>query len=478
MSQRSLPSDAPVNPRPLACGRRNGRSPVRGAWWLVFLGLFLPPEATAANANPKEASEGSRVPGAAEQPRDTVVLSGGEELRGRVIRPYGEDSVEMRVAGRTRRIDPKDIVDRSTVNDRLAAWLDVRHQGLSVARQWQLVEHAVAADLPAMARLQAYYVLLLDPNHEAAHELLDHRGSSDNWRWRFEGKLVRTDRFTELATDSTSPLTLDSEHWRLTCDAGLATTIDSLFELERLYVEFFSEFGPHLDPTEQLDPMEFRVYADPSQMPVHSTVLRHPSYDPGELLSSTLGTSSHSVTFMELGVRRPHRLLDLGTQQLIYEAVLGFSLSDAPTDTSRFRVCASLEIGFGHWMSTTFVGPFGYARRVAAVLNPEVRQAAALAIEARVDSVDPLGRLALREYARYQIDPRSNSLVWASARGFVSWLMDPATTLPSTGQPGHTAVICLLQALYRDATGNSSSRWDQCLGNRLEDLAGTYTQWL
>ena len=175
---------------------------------------------------------------------------------------------------------------------------------------------------------------------------------------------------------------------------------------------------------------------------------------------------------------RSQAVADLGTQQLIYEAVLGFSLSDTPTDTSRFRVCASLELGFGHWMSTTLVGPFGYARRVAAVLSPETRQAAALAIEIGVDSVNPVGRLVLYEYARYQIDARDNSLVWANTRGFFSWLMDPATILPGTGQPGHTAVICLLQALYRDAIGNSSSRWDNCLGSPLENLVETYTQWL
>lgn len=435
---------------------------------LVFLvaGLF----AALANA--------SSAPAGPQAEPDTVILANGDELRGRVIRPYGEESVEMRVNGRTRRIDPEDIVSRSTVNDRLAAWLDMRRPSLSVARHWQLVGHAVAADLPAMARLQAYHVLLLDPDHEAAHEFLEHRGSPGAWRWRFEDKLVRTDRFVELATDSTSPLTLDSEHWRLRCDAGLSTTIGSLFELERLYVEFFAEFGPHLDPTEQLEPMEFRVYANPPEMPAHSSVLRHPSYDPGELLNSTLGTSSHSVTFMELGVSRPYRLLDLGTQQLIYEAVLGFSLNDTPTDTSRFRICASLEIGFGHWMSTTLDGPFGYVRRVAAALSPEVRQAAEFALEVSVDSVDPTGRLVLYDYARYQIDARDNSLVWANTRGFFSWLMDPATTLPGNGQPGHTAVVCLLQALYRDAIGNSSSRWDDCLGGPLEDLVEPYTKWL
>ena len=435
----------------------------------ILVGSFIatPPRVLPMGTAPPDRDE-----------RDTLVLEDGTELRGRVLRPYGETAVEIKVKGRTKSIDRDKIVSRSTVNDRLAAWLNQRRPSLSIDRQWQLVQQAEGAGLPAMARLQAYHVLVLEPNHQAAHDFLDHRGKPEAWRWRFDGKLVTTDRFHKLAASDAGPLALSSEHWRVTCNAGLATTIASLFELETLYVEFFSEFGPHLDPTEQIEPMDLRIYAQRDDMPAHSSFLSHPHYDPGELLSSTLGTSSQSITHLELGQARPKRLFDLGTQQILYEAVLGFALSQTPVDTSRFRANASLEIGLAHWMSTTFGGPFGYAERVGAVLAPEIRQAAEVALNGGIDSSDPVERLALYDYARYQIYERGNPYVWAHTQAFFSWLMEPATILPTTNQPGYEFVLCLLQAIHRDALGSSTTRWDNCLGAPLGSLIEPYASWL
>ncbi len=407
---------------------------------------------------------------------DRIVLESGKELRGRVLTPYAPLEVTILHQDRTVDVRREDIASMSFLGDRLDAWLAKRQPNLPVDRQWSLVDQAANAGLPAMARLQAYYVLTLDPDFARAHEFLEHRGQAGDWEWRFEDKFVRPERFAELSRDGTHPLTLDSEHWRLTCDAGLETTLATLFDLERLYVEFGKQLGSWVNPSEGVEPMEFRVFAREQDMPVHSSVLRHSYYDPGDLLGSTLGSSSHTVTHLELGQARPVRLFDLATQQVLYETVLGFSLREAEEDTSNYRVCASLEIGLGHWLAHTLGGAFGFAHPVSAPLDPKLKQLAKYGLESGLDTDQPLSRLPLYSYGRYQIEERGNELVWALTRAFVAYLMDPATNL--NGTQGRAAVRCLCDALYVQKLGNSSSRWDDCLGLRIEETKAGFSAWL
>ena len=429
------------------------------------LALLLATPAGAAHAGPGD-----------EDARDRVVLRSGKELAGRVLTPYAEE-LDVRVGGRTVQVSRSDVRELSTVTTRMARWLELRRPEHGADQAWALVGLADAAELPALARLQAYHVLTVEPEHVAAHEYLGHRGEPGGWRWTWERKHLDADDWDERARDRTSPLVLRSEHWRVTCDAGLAPSLACLFDLERLYVAFGETFGRATNAREVLEPLELSVYASRERQPVHSTILGHPYYDPGWLLGSVRGTSPHAVTSFEPQAGRPVRLLDLATQQLLYESVLGDRLSGTPRDTVLYRECATLELGLAHWLEGRLGGPPGFARAVPFVLDPEQRFLARALLDHPVDGSSPLSRLVLASYERYQLDPRANEETWAQARALAAFLMDPATRVPS-GRSGIEAVEDLLRAIYVEGRGNSSTLWDEVLGGAVESLEGPWREWL
>jgi hypothetical protein len=277
--------------------------------------------------------------------QDTLVLDDGTELEGRVTEAFDPSVWRIEVKGRAQEIPKGEVTEARLLNDRLAAFLDLRQPGMDGDAAARLAEQAAAAGLDHMARLQAYQALLIDPDQEAAHEFLDHKRRGKSWRWRLDGKLLKDERFFEAFEDMGDAEVLRSTHFEVRSSAGLRTAVDALFDLERLYVTWLAEFGPELHPREVLEPIRFQVHGDPDEVSFHSFVLRHVHYDPGRLLGNDQQPEPRAVTYSPAIGQRPVRLFDLGAQALLYHALLGEKLTLVPRDTRVYRECTLIWPG-------------------------------------------------------------------------------------------------------------------------------------
>jgi hypothetical protein len=413
--------------------------------------------------------------------RDVVVLTSGAELTGRVVRPHAADTIELVQGDELRVIQRSDVLRTSTVEERLASWLELATPGLPVAREWELVLAADAAQLHAIARLQAHRVLLLEPDHAGAHAFLGHEGKPGKWKWLLDERHVSHDKWLAATTDEDDPLAFTSEHWSVRCDGGLLRTLQIAFDLERLYVAWNADFGAYVDARTVREPMIARVHARHEDFrPLSSVGL--PYYDPGHLLGSTNSYDSAFYTWYEPAAARPERLFDLATQQLIYTAVLGEKLRTVPRDTTEHREAACLEVGLGDWFERRVNGSPGFAEFGA--WRPD-KLAAELALSrARTRPLDvhrhELTNLVHVSWGRLAQTKDENEVYWAKCRTFIAFLMENGATLPVGAAGGtRTSVFALTRTIYGVPTGNTSTAWDEALAPaKLEELEVAWKQWL
>ena len=186
--------------------------------------------------------------------RDRVVLQSGRERRGVVIEACHPERVVLLLDGGRREEFPlADVARVDKLRDRLKSLLEKHRADLAPQTEWQLAVDAQRARLPHMARLLAYRVLLLDPEHAEAHEFLGHPRAGKGHAWTLGKKAVSPKKFAELSQEWNSRLVLESEHFVVETDAGLARALEVLFDLEGLYLWWMEHLGPELFATEDVD---------------------------------------------------------------------------------------------------------------------------------------------------------------------------------------------------------------------------------
>ncbi len=298
--------------------------------------------------------------------RDRIVLENGREERGVVIESYHPDHFVLLREGNRREDIPRAEVRRvDKLRDRLAAFLGVRRPGISIESEWNLVEDAQRVGLERMARLQAYHVLLRDPEHGAAHEFLGHERSSDGWKWALDGKQVARASFDELSRDWNHRLVLESEHFSVETNCGLRRVLDVLFDLEGLYVWWMENLGPVLRAAEDVDDPQdekitFLVHqgrADPSFQ--QRTSDEGPYYDPSGKSTAAGGGINVVRTYFTADAPRPLQLFELGTESLLYSTLVLGRTRDEADDKIR-RLSHWAEIGLGYWVAQHGGGTPGY----------------------------------------------------------------------------------------------------------------------
>jgi hypothetical protein len=313
-------------------------------------------------------------------PAHDVLVVDKKEVECQVLWRWHEDGILVRLPnGRTKTYPADSVTKLDTRRDRTAAFLALRKPGAGVDESWRLVQRANKEfRLPYLARVQAYDVLRRAPAHEGAHEFLGHKAVKDGWRWLHEGKLRTEEEFHELIATWDHRLVLEGEHFTVQSDAGLERTIQTLFDLESLYVLWMELHAETLRAAEDVvradQKMTVYVYRDRDDKAFRDfrTQEREPFYEPSQRTATAEGDANPAFTYYASGGDRPVRLFDVATQQVLYSTlVLGRYASNAPPD-SLSLYAHWLELGMGYWMERRLVGPPGHPALQAFALEPKV----------------------------------------------------------------------------------------------------------
>ncbi|MBK8979025.1 MAG: hypothetical protein IPM29_24275 [Planctomycetes bacterium] len=397
--------------------------------------------------------------------RDTLRLTDGTELHGRVETPFATEELTIAQGGRHVRVPVAKIASRDTVADRIAEFCQRQTGcGRNARMHWMLAEWAESVELRALARVEARYVLLLDPDHEAAHEFLGHRKHPKRgWLIQDDDRSWRTaEQLDERHAKFGRAFELDSERFRVRTDAGQEVAVVTLLDLERLAAWLFAEFGAPLQLSESLTPMVVHVHADAGDFPSWSSAPL-PYYVPPPF-------GDHGATWVEGAGPRPHRLFEVGAQLVLYRCLArGAFRSDAMD-----RPCPAAELGFARWVESCWRGDPGLA--AAGAPQPDPAELL-LARAARSYGLENLVHLSVREhfYGALLGSRRigDTTVHWASVHAFVQFLLDPRRT------PNQRAeFLAWLRAALADGKGDSSSAVDEAFGQPIERLEEPFDRWL
>lgn len=233
--------------------------------------------------------------------RDSVTLNNGKVRRGRVVLEL-DSHVLLRVGTREKKIARKDIAKIDSLAIRHTDLLR-RYRQLSRTTAPKMIEFAKdasSAGLEHEARLFYWRAVLLDANHDAAHEALGHTKRGDEWRIRCGSKRLTLEKAREYHSEWNNAWEMRSEHFTVRCSAGLERTINTLFELEYAYRYFLDTFQRDLELRELLETIQVHVYRDRKKFPAAATnVGAYYSPDSNILYTYMVGRSRPVALFHE-----------------------------------------------------------------------------------------------------------------------------------------------------------------------------------
>ncbi|MEZ5963149.1 MAG: hypothetical protein R3F56_04805 [Planctomycetota bacterium] len=394
--------------------------------------------------------------------RDVVELVQGQPVTGRVVNPFDPKEVLLLQGGKRVRVERSRVKSMVTVRDLVTELLHMHLSTPNEANRLQiLAEWALSKKLDEMAALFAYRALCADPEYGPAHELLGHRKQGDRWLWKRGDRFMPKAAFDDYISEYGHPLELRSEHWQLRTDAGVERAVDTLLDLERLYLFLFERFGAKLDLYEVLSPVLVLARKDKESFPGW-TQLAIPYYHPPR-------TPEGVYTFFDRDADGPAgratALFRVGTEALLNRCLA----VDAEYPTYEYRLVDWFEIGFGEWIDSQLAGPPGRAVPGTPSMTPE-----------RVRLVLEERRYKLPILLQRNVDDNYYDSVtdykdmdWAYAQAFVAFLMED----PDAGGNADKLLKYAYQAM-RKKQGDSSSTFDKAFGARIETLEKPFEGWL
>jgi hypothetical protein len=393
---------------------------------------------------------------AQEDLRDRVVTVSGEVLTGRVSNPHDADEWLLMQGGKRVRVARANVAEADLVGERVRefCYRRMRHRGSVKAQQW-LIDHAMSARLPGLARAQAIWLALVDEDNEKAHEFLEHKRTRKGWLWLHDGKYVARDKLDEAL--SKSPMTIVGERFTVQCDGDVAAGVAALLDLERLGVAWQRQFGAELGLREALAPARIVLHRDAEEFPKWGFRPR-PYYAP-----EPQGDVGHTY-YAGPARDRPALLFFVGTQALLYHTLI----RDVRRPGERSRVCPWIEIGLGMLFEDTMQGDAGFA----APGQPSGRWQHARIALGRTRELTHLLQLPMYE-GFFVTDDTETAQNWSACSMFVAWLLEPDNQ-PATRGPFLEYVREALGA----GKGHSSSAFDRSMGRRVEALDRPFREWL
>lgn len=387
--------------------------------------------------------------------RDVITLNSGKQVTGRVTSPFALEQLLVMQGGKRIRVDRDDIKEVNLVAARIEEFLQRRAQlADKPAAQALLIEWADAHSLPNLAQLHAMHVCLRTDD-EKAHQRLKHRRRGDQWLWPHDDRWLTLSQLEQSLAEK--PMTLSGERFVLRTDGNLVAGVAALFDLERLGVFWFAEFGEALQLDEVLDPVV-----------VHTTYAVNdfakwgfrplPYYVPaphGDVARTFFATPMQP---------RPQRLFFTGAQGLLYRSLIG--QSNARDD--RDRVCAWLEIGLPMHAELSMQGEAGFA-------EPSEPLAADLHASQTLTRELDLPRLLQQPMygGYYLVDDAASRTLWSTATSFTQFLLQK-DNLPDT----RTRFLAHIRAALGDKRGDTSSLFEGDMGRRIEQFEEPFRAWL
>jgi hypothetical protein len=394
--------------------------------------------------------------------RDRITLTNGKVIEGRVVTPHKlvaphkDDQLLLVQGGKRVRIDLAQIAKTRLVKDQMVEFFQRRQlHGKSKRALHYLVDWAEAQGLANMARLQAMELVLLDNDDQAMHEFLGHKQRGKVWLWPNGNKMQTFAKLNESMTQR--PLRLAGERFALRCDAGLLVNVRALFDLERLGVTWFEQFGRDLELNEVLKPIEIQTYRNATDFPKWGFRPR-PFFEPPP--HDDLGRTFYAGPMPD----RPEDLFFLGTQGLLYRTLIG----QGNQQDRRDRVCAWLEIGLGMHMQRLMQGPAGFA----VPGKPQQLDSTAMAALGRGYRLTHLVHLPMYG-SFYLTDDSATAINWSAASMFATWLLDETKKAPTRPQ-----FLQYIRAALAERQGDSSTTFDRIMGKPIEHFEEPWRDWL
>lgn len=419
------------------------RSGLATAVTLAALAVVLPfPAPAPAQSGPKT------------DLRDTVTLTDGRRIRGRVVSRFAKDELVVVQGGRRQRFARKRVRDVHTINDDLRQFFAHRKKiGGNPKRAWILVEWAASKNLDGMARLQALSLVFEKPKFEKAHVFLGHKlRGKDKWLWPVGDRHRKFADYQKHHAKWGSALQLTGEHFKVKTTAGVSHAVKILLDLERMYLFFEDTFGAGVQTEEVLKPIEMHVYASLSRFPSISS-RKLPYYDP---------RSDHGMTFFLPDGKRPAQLFAIAAQSLLFHTLAGGRASQ-----TRGHVCAWVEIGLGQWMESAFGGKPGVAAPLPKVSLDTL-------VASTVSRMRPrLKRTTHLQYDLFHELSRRVNMRWDATNALVHFLMSEKPD-PKRRQ----RFMDYLRQAFHKGLGDSSSAFDAAMGEPVEKLQVKFFRWL
>lgn len=388
--------------------------------------------------------------------RDRIVLHNGRVVTGRVVAPYETERLLVVQGGKRVRLDCSEIKERQLVSEKIVEFFKRRDQhGKSRRARKYLVDWADSNGLPRMARLQALELVLQDDTDEDMHRFLGHRRRGKQWLWPHAGKNLTFDKLKE--TMPKKPMRFVGERFALRCDAGLLISLHALFDLERLGVVWFDQFGKDLNLNEVLEPVEIQTYRSAVEFPKWGFRPR-PFFEPPP--HDDLGRTFYSGSQPE----RPDDLFFLGTQGLLYRTLIG----EADQRDTRGRICAWLEVGLGMHMQKIMHGPAGFA----VPGKPAKLDLQAMAALGRSYRLTHLVHLPMYG-SFYMTDDTATAINWSAASMFTTWLLTEKKKDKTRPQ-----FLRYIRTALADRQGDSSTTFDRVMGKPIEQFDEPWRAWL
>ena len=431
---------------------------------------------------------GAQVP---DNELDLLTPLKGKPLEVRILERYNPTELVYWHKKKRKTMKHTKVGSMVTQRDRLRTLLGERKEGLTLQQEWDLVGRALELKLPRMARILAYHVLTLDPQHAGANELLGHAKKSKGWRWKLGKKSYEPGEFSDRILHWDERLVLTSEHYRVECNTGLRIGIDTIIDLERLYLGWMERLGKDLQAGEWVlypdnGPLVFFVFRTSKDDGFirYRDSLREPFYDPSKSFSTDKGEWDLAVTYMGADDYRPLQLFDLGARQLLYALTVRSKNRSAPIEDVQKHYAHWAEWGLGYWIERQVIGKPGYAKWQAFSMQPEVARSARQMLK-RGPLKSPNKELPNMLGLPVQAFHRGSNerLVYRDkSRALVAFLMEEnvdmmrGTKVKGKARDGF---YYYLREAYGTSTANSSSKFDDGLGGvKLETLRERWYAWM